>query len=105
MTDKIINTTDENFNKDIQASKVVLVDFWAPWCGPCRMLTPRLEELANEIPELTVVKLNIDEHSEVAAKMGVRSIPTLALYSEGVHVGTKVGALSKEDLKSFLKNA
>lgn len=105
MTDKIINATDASFATDVNASKLVLVDFWAPWCGPCRTLTPRLEELAKETPDLTVVKLNIDEHSEVAAKMGVRSIPTLALYSEGVHVGTKVGALSKEDLKSFLKNA
>lgn len=103
MTNKVIDSTDENFKTDIKASSVVLVDFWAPWCGPCKALTPRLEELAKETEGLTVVKLNIDDHSEIAAKMGVRSIPTLALFSEGVHVGTKVGALSKEDLKNFLR--
>jgi len=100
----IINTTDENFEKDIAAG-AVLVDFWAEWCGPCKMIAPILREIAKEYDgRLQVVKLDIDAHELTAPKFGVRGIPTLILFQDGTRVNTKVGALSKSQLTDFLNN-
>ncbi len=101
---EIINTTDEDFEKDVSAG-AVLVDFWAEWCGPCKMIAPILLEVAKEYDgRLQIVKLNIDENEETAPKFGVRGIPTLTLFQDGEPVATKVGALSKSQLTDFLDN-
>ncbi|SNC58826.1 thioredoxin TrxA [Sodalis endosymbiont of Henestaris halophilus] len=104
MTDKVINLSDDNFDKNVlQANGLFLVDFWAKWCGPCQMIAPILIEIADEFDgKLTIAKLNIDENPATAPKYNVRGIPTLLLFCDGKVVATKVGALSKEQLKEFL---
>ncbi len=104
MSDKIIQLTDDAFETDvIKASAPVLVDFWAEWCGPCKMIAPLLNEIAEEYEgKVTIGKLNIDENAETPPKYGVRGIPTLLLFKEGAVAATKVGALSKTQLKAFL---
>ncbi|MBJ7223093.1 MULTISPECIES: thioredoxin TrxA [unclassified Brenneria] len=104
MSDKIIHLTDDSFDTDVlQAEGVTLVDFWAEWCGPCKMIAPILNEIAEEFDgKLTVAKLNIDENPATAPKYGIRGIPTLLLFKNGEVVATKVGALSKGQLKEFL---
>lgn len=103
-SEKIIHLTDNSFeNTVLKAEGLTLVDFWAEWCGPCKMIAPILEEIAEEYDgRLTVTKINIDEHPETAPKYGIRGIPTLLLFSNGELVATKVGALSKGQLKEFL---
>ena len=98
--------TDENFSKNILESKgITLVDFWAPWCGPCRQLSPIVEELAKEMAgKLEVYKCNIDENPETPSKYSVRGIPTLMIFKEGKLIDTKVGALSKPALHEWVKN-
>ncbi|WP_038909256.1 thioredoxin TrxA [Dickeya oryzae] len=104
MSDKIIHLTDDSFETDVlQSERVTLVDFWADWCGPCKMIAPILDEIADEYEgKLTIAKLNIDDNPATAPKYGIRGIPTLLLFKNGEVAATKVGALSKGQLKEFL---
>ena len=104
MNDKIIQLTDDSFDADVlKASGLVLVDFWAEWCGPCKMIAPVLDDIATEYEgKVTVGKLNIDQNAGTPPKYGVRGIPTLLLFKDGEIADTKVGALSKTQLKEFL---
>jgi len=100
----IINATDDNFNKEVLESTIpVLVDFWAPWCGPCRMVAPHLESIANEYAgKVKIVKINIDENPQTPSNYSVRGIPTLLIFKNGKLQATKVGALTKNQLMDFL---
>jgi thioredoxin 1 len=104
VSDNLVHTNDSNFDADvINSEKPALVDFWAEWCGPCKMIAPMLNEAATEYADkLSVVKLNVDESPNVAAKFGIRSIPTLMLFKDGAVQAQKVGALSKSQLTEFL---
>jgi thioredoxin 1 len=98
--------TDNNFAAEVlEAGQPVLVDFWAPWCGPCRIIAPHLEELNSEREDLTVVKMNVDENPETAAKYGIMSIPTLILFKNGEVAKQVVGALPKARLQQELEPA
>ena len=105
MSDKIVHTSDGNFEADVlQSEKAVLLDFWAEWCGPCKMIAPILSEAADEYEDkLSVVKLNIDENPNIAQKFGIRSIPTLMLFKDGAVHAQKLGSMSKSQLTEFLE--
>ena len=97
--------TDDNFSQEVLgADKPVLVDFWAEWCGPCRMIGPALEELSSELGEkVTIAKLNIDNDPVTPARYGVRGIPTMILFKNGAPAATKVGAAPKSQLQNWLE--
>lgn len=107
MSDDIKHVSDSGFDSDVLKSDLpVLVDYWATWCGPCKMIAPILEEVASEYAgRVTVAKLDVDENPETAAKYGVRGIPTLMLFKDGKVSATKVGAMSKSQLTSFLESS
>jgi thioredoxin 1 len=104
MAQGIINVTDESFERDVlNADGPVLVDYWAEWCGPCKMIAPVLEEIAKEYSgKVKVAKLNIDENPGTPPKYGIRGIPTLMLFKGGQLAATKVGAMSKAQLTAFI---
>jgi len=106
MSDLIKHATTDSFDADVlQSGKPVLVDYWAPWCGPCKMIAPLLDEVANELGEkVQVVKVDVEQHHEIAAKFGIRGIPTLMIFNEGKTVATKVGAVNKSDLTKFVES-
>lgn len=103
-SDLIKHVSDASFEADVlKAAGPVLVDYWAEWCGPCKMIAPVLDDIAGTFAgRLTIAKLNIDENQETPAKHGVRGIPTLMLFKDGEVAATKVGALSKSQLQAFL---
>ena len=106
MSDTILKLTDAEFETQvIKSEKPILVDYWAEWCGPCKMIAPILEEVAEDLSDKVLIgKLNVDENSQTPPKYGIRGIPTLMLFKNGEVVGTQVGAISKSDLVSFIED-
>ena len=104
MNDKIKAVSDASFDADvINAAQPVLVDFWAEWCGPCKALSPILDDIAIEYDgRVTIAKVNVDENVQTPPKYGIRGIPTMLLFKDGAVEGTKVGSLSKTELSAFI---
>ena len=101
-TTAIIHATDDSFQQDvIESTKPVFVDFWAPWCGPCKAITPVLEDLAQR-DDICIVKVNVDDNSKTAGQYNVRAIPTLLLFKDGELKGTKIGVVTKTELEEML---
>ncbi len=104
---EVVHATDASFESEVlQSGLPVVLDFWAPWCGPCKMIAPILDDIATELDgKVKVVKINVDENQQVAAKFGVRSIPTLVIFNEGKVVATQVGALPKNQLIALIEKS
>ena len=99
----LIHVTSENFEKDVmQSEKTVLIDFWATWCGPCRMIAPIVEEIASEREDITVAKIDVDEAGDLAAAFGITSIPTLVVMKNGEIVNKSVGYQDKQSILNML---
>lgn len=98
-----VNLTKDNFNEALESKKTVLLDFYADWCGPCRMVSPIVESIAEEYPEYFVGKINVDEEEELAAQFGVMSIPTLVVIKDGAVVSNSAGARPKAQILELLK--
>lgn len=98
----IVELNDQNFDT-ITAKGNVLVDFWAPWCGPCNMLSPTIEELAKEVTDVVIGKVNVDDYPELAGKHGVMSIPTLKFYKDGQEIDSSIGVVSKNVIQKKLE--
>lgn len=105
-SDAIVHVTDASFEQDVLGAELpVLVDFWAPWCGPCKMIAPVLDDLSEQYAgKLKIAKVNVDENKEVPGKFGIRGIPTLILFKDGQAAATKVGAVSKTQLVDFINS-
>ena len=99
-----IKSTDENFENLLKENKVLLTDFWAGWCGPCKQIGPSLEEISNEMTNVIIAKHNIDEEPNYAVKFGVRGIPTMILFVDGKQKSVKVGATTKSNIVSWIKD-
>lgn len=98
-----LEITDSNYKEILAESKPVVIDFWAPWCGPCKMIAPVLDQLAQEWEgRVKIVKMNVDENREIPAQFGVRSIPTLVVFKNGQVVANRAGALPKPQLEAFI---
>jgi thioredoxin 1 len=104
VSERIVHVTDDSFEQEVlQSSDPVLVDYWADWCGPCKMIAPVLDEIAQEYDgKVRIAKLNIDENPDTPPRYGIRGIPTLMLFKEGEVEATKVGAVSKSQLTAFI---
>jgi len=104
VSDKIVHTSDGTFDADVlQNEKAVLLDFWAEWCGPCKMIAPLLDDVADKYEDkLAIVKLNVDENPNTAQKFGIRNIPTLILFKDGAVQAQMMGAMPKSQLEEFL---
>ncbi len=99
----VITITSENFEQEVlQSDKPVLIDFWAPWCGPCRMVSPVVEEIANEHPEIKVGKINVDEQTELARRYRIMSIPSLYVFKNGEVANKTIGAVPKDSILGLL---
>ena len=107
MSEHIVHISDESFEEEVlQSERPVLIDYWAEWCGPCKMIAPVLDEIATEYSDrLKVVKLNIDDNPQTPPKYGIRGIPTLMVFKDGQVEATKVGAVSKAQLTAFLDDS
>ena len=107
MAEHIVHISDESFEEEVlQSERPVLIDYWAEWCGPCKMIAPVLDEIATEYSDrLKVVKLNIDDNPQTPPKYGIRGIPTLMVFTNGQVEATKVGAVSKAQLTAFLDDS
>jgi len=105
--ENVVHISDESFEEEASQSEVpVLIDYWAPWCGPCKMIAPVLDEIATEYSgRLKVVKLNIDDNPQTPPKYGIRGIPTLMIFKNGQVEATKVGAVSKVQLRAFIEDS
>lgn len=99
----IVNVSDQSFNTEVEGQGTVVVDFWAPWCGPCKMIAPILDELSSELGDsVKIAKVNVDENPETASRFGVMSIPTLIVFKDGQPVDKVVGLNSKDSLKNMI---